>query len=111
MAEKHTITDKSDTETDTGGEASISQSHSRYNKGHVTNTYLEEATVDFVKDPEELYDNTNDHVKDKARKECLSTHLQSFNQHGQHGDHSMQSTDTHYSLNKSPTSGHSSVNQ
>ena len=27
--------------------------------------------MDFVKDHEELYDRTNHHFKDKARKECL----------------------------------------
>ena len=27
--------------------------------------------VDFVKDDEELYDTTNQHYKDKGRKECL----------------------------------------
>ena len=42
-------------------------------KGHMTNIYLtdEEAFVDFLKDQKELYDKTNDHFKDKARKECL----------------------------------------
>ena len=38
----------------------------------MTNIYLtdlgEEAVVDFVKDYEELYDNTYKHFKDKARK-------------------------------------------
>ena len=41
----------------------------------MTNIYLtnsdEEAIVDFVKDKEEFYDKTNEHFKDKARKECL----------------------------------------
>ena len=41
----------------------------------MTNIYLmdsdEEAIEDFVKDHEELYDNTNEHFKDTARKECL----------------------------------------
>ena len=41
----------------------------------MTNIYLtdsdEKATVDFVKDHEELYDKTNEHFKDKAKKECL----------------------------------------
>ena len=40
----------------------------------MTNIYLmdldKEAIVDFVKDHEELYDKTNEHFKDKARKEC-----------------------------------------
>ena len=31
----------------------------------------EEAIVDFVKDPEELYDKTSEYFKDKAREECL----------------------------------------
>ena len=41
----------------------------------MTNIYLlvseEEEIVDFVKDDEELYDKTNEHFKDKVRKECL----------------------------------------
>ena len=40
----------------------------------MTNIYLtdsnEDAIVDFVKDHEELYNKTNEHFKDKARKEC-----------------------------------------
>ena len=77
VSEKHERTDRSDTEinTEDEGEARISQSHSRYKKGHMTNIYLtdsdEEVIVDFVKDHEELYDKTNEHFKDKARKECL----------------------------------------
>ena len=39
------------------------------------NIYLtdsdEEAILDFMKDHEELYDDTNEHCKDKARKECI----------------------------------------
>ena len=31
----------------------------------------EEAIVNFVKDHEELYNKTNEHFKDKARKDCL----------------------------------------
>ena len=56
-----------------GGQAG--QSQSQYKKGHITNIYLtnsdSEAIVDFVKDHKELYDKTNEHVKDKARKVCL----------------------------------------
>ena len=41
----------------------------------MTNIYLthsdEEAIMDFVKDHEKLYDKTNKHFKDKARKESL----------------------------------------
>ena len=41
----------------------------------MTNIYLtdsdKEAIVDFVKDHKELYDKTNEHFKDKGRKECL----------------------------------------
>ena len=41
----------------------------------MTNIYLrdsdEEAIVDFVKDHEELYNKTNIHFNDKARKENL----------------------------------------
>ena len=40
----------------------------------MTNIYLadsdEEAIVDFVKDHKELYDKTNKHFKEKARREC-----------------------------------------
>ena len=50
-------------------------SQSRYKKGHMTNIYLtdsdEEAIMNFVKDHEELYNKSNEHFKDKARKECL----------------------------------------
>ena len=38
MAEKCARTDKSDTETEAGGDAGISQS--QYNKGHMTSIYL-----------------------------------------------------------------------
>ena len=41
----------------------------------MTTIYLKdldkEAIVDFVKDHKELYDKTNEHFKDKSRKECL----------------------------------------
>ena len=73
VAEKRPRTEKSDTETETGGEAGPSLS--RYKKGHMTNIYLtdsnKEAIMDFMKDHEELYDKTNGHFMDKARKECL----------------------------------------
>ena len=72
MAEKCARTDKSDTEMDT---CSKGDGNSRYKKKHMTNIYLtnkdKEAIVDFVKDPNELYDKTNDHFMDKARKKCL----------------------------------------
>ena len=46
---------------------------------HMTYIYLtdldEEAIVDFMKDNEELYDKTNEHFKDKVRKECLWEHF------------------------------------
>ena len=76
MAEKHVWTDRSDSETDTegGGEADTSKLYSRNKKGHMTNIYLtdlDEAIGDFVKDHEESYDKTNEHFKDKARKDCL----------------------------------------
>ena len=75
---KRPRTEKSGTETEAvGGEARPSQS--RYKKGHITNINLtdfeEEAIVEFVKDHEELYDKTNEHLKDKARKQCLAEHL------------------------------------
>ena len=68
MAEKYARPDKSDTKMDTeaGGEVGTSQSH-------MTNIYMkdsdEEAVVDFVKDHEEWYNKTNEHFKDKTRKE------------------------------------------
>ena len=66
-------TEKSDTETEVGGEAGTSKS--QYKKGHITNIYLtdsdEDTIVDFKKDHEELYNRINKHFKDKARKECL----------------------------------------
>ena len=41
----------------------------------MTNTHLtdsdEEAIVDFVKGYKELHNKTNEHFKDKAKKECL----------------------------------------
>ena len=55
------------------GEAGTSQL--RHKKGNMSNIYLTdsdaEAIVDFVKDHKELYDKTNEHFKDKARKDCL----------------------------------------
>ena len=65
VAKKHARTDKSDTRMDTqaGGEANTSQSHSRHKKGCMTNIYLtdahEKAIVDFIKDHDELIDKTN----------------------------------------------------
>ena len=57
-----------------GKKAGTSQLHSRHKKGHMTNIYLtdsdEEAIVGFVKD-HELHDKTNEHFKDKSRKEWL----------------------------------------
>ena len=59
-------TEKSDTETKAGKEVGTSQS--RYKKGHMTNIYLtdldEETIVDFVKDHENLCDQTNEYFKD-----------------------------------------------
>ena len=61
-------------DTEAGGEVGTSQSLSRHKKGHMTNIYLtdadEEVIVDFVKDNVELYNKTNEHYKDKTRKEC-----------------------------------------
>ena len=75
VAEMCARTDRSDTEMDTYGGGEAGTSHSRRKKGHMMNIYLtdsdEEAIVDFVMDREELYDKTNKHFKDKARKECL----------------------------------------
>ena len=78
VTEKRPRTEKSGTETEVvGGQARPPQS--RYKKGHITNINLtdfeEEAIVEFVKDQEELYDKTNEHLKDKARKQCLMEHL------------------------------------
>ena len=77
VTKKCARTDRSDTEMDTkaGGEAGTSQSHSRHKKRHMTNIYLpdsdEEVIFDFGKDHEELYEKTNEHFTDKARKKCL----------------------------------------
>ena len=72
--EKRPRTERSDTETEAArGEVGPSQSHCK--KGHMTNIYLtdsdEEAIVDFAKDHKELYNETSEHFKDKARKELL----------------------------------------
>ena len=63
-------------ETEGGGEVNTCiECQSRHKKEHMTNNYLiepdEEAIVDFVNDHEELYDKTNKHFKNKARKDCL----------------------------------------
>ena len=61
VAEKRARTEKSNTETEAGGEAGTSQS--RYKMGHMTNIYLteldDEAIVDFLKDHKELYKTNN----------------------------------------------------
>ena len=72
--EKRPRTERSDTKTEAaGGEAGPSQS--RFKKGHMANVYHtdsdKEAVVDFVKDSKELYDNIDEHVEEKARKEFL----------------------------------------
>ena len=58
VGEKRPITEQSDTETETGGEAGPSQSQNK--KRHITNIYLtdpdEEAIVDSEQDHKELYD-------------------------------------------------------
>ena len=70
---KHARRDKSDTETEAGGEAGTSQSQCK--KGHMTNIYLidldEQTIVDFMKDHEKLYNKAIEHFKDKAKMECL----------------------------------------
>ena len=75
MPEKSERTDRSDTEMDTytegGGKVGTSQLHSMHKKGHITNTYLTDSDEEAIVDHEELYNNTNEHFKDKARKECL----------------------------------------
>ena len=76
-AEKHAKTNRSDIEMDTedGGETGTSKSHSRHKKGHMANIYLwtkiRRLLWNFVKDNEKLHDKTNEHFKDKARKEYL----------------------------------------
>ena len=77
VAKQRQRTERSESEMDTegGGEAGTYQLLSRRNKRHMTNIYFtdsdEKAIVDFVKDHEELFDKTNKHFKDKARKDCL----------------------------------------
>ena len=74
--EKRPRTERSDAET-AGREVGPLQSH--YKKGHLTNIYLtdsdEEAIVDFVKDHEEFYNKTSEHLKYKAMKESLCEEL------------------------------------
>ena len=79
-------------DTEAGVETDTSHSHSRHKKGHMINLYLadsdDKATVDFLKDCEELHEKTNEHFKDKTRKECLwemftnSRKLSKFERHG-----------------------------
>ena len=74
VAKERPRKERSDTETEAAGvEAGTSQL--QYKKGHMTNIYLtdfdKEAIVDFLKDYEELKNKTNEHFKDKARKQCL----------------------------------------
>ena len=59
-------------DTKGGGEASVSiECQSRHKKGHMMNIHLihsnKEAVVNIVKD-HELYDQTNEHLKDKAKE-------------------------------------------
>ena len=72
-AEKRPRTECTESEIDTEGgeEVGRSQSQSRSRKGHMTKSYLTDSDVNFVKDHEELYNKTNEHFKDKTRKECL----------------------------------------
>ena len=73
VAEKRPRIEKSDIETEAGGEAGPSKS--RYKKGRMTNIYLKdsdvEAIVAFVKDHQELYYKTNEHFKGNPRKKRL----------------------------------------
>ena len=70
--EKWPRTERSETETEAAG-GEVGPSQLCYKKGHMTNIYLtdsdEETIVDFVKDHEET--KTNEHFKNKARKESL----------------------------------------
>ena len=60
---------RTDTDTD------VESNQSRQKKGQMKSIFLsdsdEEAIVEFVKQPEELYDKTNDSFKDKQKKERL----------------------------------------
>ena len=73
--EKRPGTEQSDTETEAAGGEAGTSSQSCYKKGHMTNIFLtdsaEEAIADFVKGHKELYNQTNEHFRDKERKECL----------------------------------------
>ena len=119
MSEKRARTDKSDTImytcTDGGGEADISQSHSRHKKGHMTNTYLTSSDelngktnghfTDMVQEahaiqvwtgPKKMIEKQNwlydkfyllkSHIRCKELRHNSTQHPQSFNQHGQYGD-------------------------
>ena len=60
---------RTDTDTD------VESTQSRQKKGQIKSIFLsdsdEEAIMEFVKQHEELYDNTNDSFKDKQKKERL----------------------------------------
>ena len=78
LGEKRSRTERSKSEMDTegGGKASAStECQARLKKGHMMNILLtdsdEEAIVDFVKEYEELYDQTNKNIMDKTRKYLL----------------------------------------
>ena len=58
-------------DTEGGGESGTSKSQSRPHMNIYLTDSSKEAIVDFVKDYEELYDNTNEHFNDKTRKDCL----------------------------------------
>ena len=65
---KRSRAEKSDTETEAvGGEVGPSQ----YKKGHMTNIYLTNSDKEAIVDHKDLYNKTNEHFKDKARKRCL----------------------------------------
>ena len=83
VAEKKTRTKRNVTEKDTEGRVKASAStecKSRHKEGHMTNIYLtdsnEEFIADFVKDHEELCNQTQNKFKDNARKDFCGRGLQ-----------------------------------
>ena len=73
---------RSDIKTEAVGRE-VGPSQSQYKKGHMTNIYMmdsvKEALVNFVKNHKGLYDNTNEHFKDKARKEYIGEQFTNSN--------------------------------
>ena len=68
----HRQTKDTEMDTEARGERAH-QSNSRHKKGHMASIYLTDSDEEAIGDLDhrKLYDKTNEHFKDKARKECL----------------------------------------